>query len=439
MKIGVFKQSPRLPRLNLWAFLAVFLVLATSLLGAVFFHWFSELGSKFNALANFECDVAVSAYESGGSQKLNSIMASHQAQSGVRAFLFDREDENLGDGPDRARLLAAEPIYRRLLSRLRGREMRESSARAVPLAGNYSCVIVSDLGDRGFHGNRAVDMLALLSVLCYCVAAYVIFRMRRLEEAIRSFGTGRLTVRAPSGSRDPIRPLSEAFNEMAVRVESLIDSHRRLCIDISHELRSPLTRLRLAIGLARSGTQGALEQIELESYRLNDLVDQLLDVARAEVDPETLRREKVDLQGMVADIVDDCAIEARERGCEITLQGDDAMCIVGDPELLRRAIENPIRNAIRHSPVRSPIEVSCSENGNGAIVTIRDLGDGVPDSELEEIFKPFYRVEADRDRYTGGVGLGLAIAKRAVTLHQGSMKAENANPGLRVQIHLPRE
>jgi signal transduction histidine kinase len=439
MKTGSIKPGTRLPRVNLWVLLIGFLLLATCFVGAIFFHWFTQLGSKFNALADFECEAAISAYESGGSQKLDSVMRMHQAQSGVRAYLFDESGGNLGTGPDRGNLLAVEPLYLRVLSRLSGRQVRDFDARIVPQSGNYSCVVISDLENRAFYGNRAVRMLALLSLLCYGVAGYVIVRMRRLEAAIQSFGAGKLEVRVPSGNRDPIRRLSDAFNQMAERVESLVDSHRRLCIDISHELRSPLTRLRLAIGLARSGTQGALEQIELESYRLNELVDQLLDVARAEVDPEALGRERVDLQSMVAGIVDECAIEARERGCEITLYGDDPTSIVGDPELLRRAIENPLRNAIRHSPVRSPIEVSCSGNGDGAIVTIRDSGNGIPDSELEVVFKPFYRVEADRDRHTGGAGLGLAIAKRAITLHRGSVKAENANPGLRIQIHLPRE
>jgi two-component system sensor histidine kinase CpxA len=190
--------------------------------------------------------------------------------------------------------------------------------------------------------------------------------------------------------------------------------------------------------LARSGTHGALEQIELESVRLNELVDQLLDVARAEVDPTVLRPETIDTESLIAEVIDECSIEARERGCELELRVKHPGCVVGDPELLRRAIENPLRNAIRHGPPGSPVEVTCDGNADFAIISIRDWGPGVPDFAIREIFKPFYRVESDRDRNTGGSGLGLAIVERVVALHRGSVKAENAGPGLKVEIRLPR-
>jgi two-component system sensor histidine kinase CpxA len=225
---------------------------------------------------------------------------------------------------------------------------------------------------------------------------------------------------------------------MADRVELLLAAHRRLCIDVSHELRSPLTRLKVAIGLARLGTRGALDQIELESYRLSDLVDQLLDVARAEVDPRALRNELVDLRSLAAEVLDACAVEAHEQGCEIGVGAFQPGTVVGDAELLRRAIENPLRNAIRHSPPGSRIDISGGGDEFFAVVSIRDRGPGVPESALTQIFRPFYRVEAGRDRDSGGSGLGLAIAERAVALHRGSIKAENCAPGLRIEIRLPR-
>jgi signal transduction histidine kinase len=304
---------------------------------------------------------------------------------------------------------------------------------------SYPCVVTSDLENRAFYGNRAVRLLSVLALFCYGIAGYVVLRMRRLENAIRSFGTGRMEIRLPSNSRDPLRRLSGAFNQMANHVESLVDAHKRLCIDVSHELRSPLTRLRLAIGLARTGTAGALDQIELESARLNDLVEQLLDVARAEVDPTTLRRENIDVEDLLTEVLDDCSIEAREHGCELNLQMESTGSVLGDPELLRRAVENPVRNAIHHSPVGSTVQVRCSRNEEFTIVSVRDMGPGVPSVALQEIFKPFYRVEADRGRSTGGSGLGLAIVERAVVLHRGSVRAENCAPGLRIEICLPRQ
>jgi signal transduction histidine kinase len=427
----------RRPTLNLWSLLAIFLILAACFVAAIFFHWFTQLGSKFNALANFECEAAVSAYTTGGSQPLESVMRRHRGESGVRAYLFDQNGRNLGGGPDRDSLLHVQPLHSRLISRLRGRRVGDVDARVVRGAA-YPCVVTSDMEHQAFYGNHAVHLLAFLAVLCYGIAGYVVLRMRRLEAAIRSFGAGRLDVRLPSNSRDPIRKLSDAFNQMAAKVESLVGAHKRLCVDVSHELRSPLTRLRLAIGLARSGTRGAFEQIELESSRLNDLVDQLLDVARAEVDPTVLRPESIDMESLIAEVLDECSIEARERGCELELRADNSGSVLGDPELLRRAIENPLRNAIRHSPPGSPVEVTCDGNAEFAVISIRDRGPGVPDSAMREIFKPFYRVESDRDRNTGGSGLGLAIVERVVALHRGFVKAENAAPGLKVEIRLPR-
>jgi two-component system sensor histidine kinase CpxA len=394
------------------------------------------LGSEFNALADFECEAAASAYETGGPQKLESVMRQHEAKADVRAYLFDQNGRNLGGGADRATLLAVEPFYLRALARLQGRPV--GAARIVPGASYPCAVVTSDVERRTFYGNRAIRLLTLFTVLYYGIAGYVALRMRRLKTAINSFGTGKLEIRLPSNSSDPIRKLSEAFNQMASRVESLVDAHKRLCIDISHELRSPLTRLKLAIGLARSGTHGAFEQIELEASRLNDLVDQLLDVARAEVDPTALRPENIDIESLLTEVVDECSIEARERGCELEVRLEDSGSVLGDPELLRRAVENPLRNAIRHSPAGSHVEIVCDGDADFVVISIRDRGPGVPDAALQEIFRPFYRVESDRDRNTGGSGLGLAIAERVVALHRGSVKAENATPGLKIEIQLPR-
>ena len=424
------------PELNLWTLIAIFLVLATCFLGTAFFLRLTQFGSEFNALADFECESAASAYDTGGPQKLESVMRQHEAKSDVRAYLFDQNGHNLGGGPDRATLLTVKPFYLRALARLQGQPV--GIARVVPGA-SPPCAVVSSVGEyRTFYGNRAIRLLAVFAMLWYGIAGYVMLRMRRLETAIRSFGTGKLEIRLPSNSRDPIRRLSEAFNQMANQVESLVDAHKRLCIDVSHELRSPLTRLKLAIGLARSGTQGALEQIELETSRLDDLVGQLLDVARAEVDPTSLRPESIDMESFLSEVVDECSIEARERGCELDLRFEGSGSVFGDPELLRRAVENPLRNAIRHSPKGSSVEVTCNGNTEFSFISIRDWGPGVPDDALDEIFKPFYRVESDRDRNTGGSGLGLAIAERVVALHRGSVKAENATPGLKIEIQLPR-
>lgn len=441
MNRGVVARTiRRLPLANLWFLLIVFLLLGTSLVVLITFRWNRALSSKFNALANLECKDAMDAFESGGPGKLELVMRGHEAEAGVRAYLFDKSGRNLGGGADLASLLSREPLSSRVTNLFTGKPASAlSHMLIVPQISNYECVVATpSFDDVQVYGTRTLVLLAILAVLCYGLVGYVVIRMRRLEVAITSFGTGKLQIRLPSNTRGPIRHLSEAFNRMASQVELLVEAHKRLCIDVSHELRSPLTRLKLAIGLARSGTPRALEQIELESTRLGDLVDQLLDVARAEIDPTTLRKEIIDVESFLSDLADECRMEARQHGCELELRFESPGAVVGDAELLRRAVENPLRNAIRHNISGLPVEITCNGNAEFAVISIRDRGPGVPDSALQEIFKPFYRVESDRDRDTGGSGLGLAIAERAILLHRGSILAENVVPGLRIDIRLPR-
>jgi two-component system sensor histidine kinase CpxA len=226
---------------------------------------------------------------------------------------------------------------------------------------------------------------------------------------------------------------------MAGRIETLLAAERRLLADISHELRSPLARLGVAVELARSGEdrEAALNRIQKESDRLNALVGQLLQVTRAEGDPNSLRRNRVRLDDLLQQLVDDAHIEAAARGCSIAYGRGEPVTVEGDPELLRRAVENVIRNAIRYSPKEAPIEVTVGRNDGKALVDVRDHGPGVPEEALPRLFDPFYRVETDRDRASGGIGLGLSIARRAVELHKGAIRARNAHPGLEVELELP--
>jgi len=232
--------------------------------------------------------------------------------------------------------------------------------------------------------------------------------------------------------------LGRAVDQMAERIESLLKSQRRLLQDISHELRSPLARLGVAVELARGGgdPETALNRIEREADRLNMLVGELIQVTRAEGDPAGLATEPLRLDDLVRVIVDDAHIEAERHGIELDLQVCEAD-LEGNPELLRRAIENIVRNAIRYSPEGGRVEVKLKRIGTDYRVGVRDFGSGVPEEALIHIFDPFYRVEKDRGRTSGGVGLGLAIAKRAVELHRGLMRASNQHPGLLVEIELP--
>jgi two-component system sensor histidine kinase CpxA len=252
------------------------------------------------------------------------------------------------------------------------------------------------------------------------------------------FGRGELNSRAEANRRDELGQLARTFNLMADRIQTLLTAERRLLLDISHELRSPLARLSVAVELARSGKDPAdLDRIQKEADRLNTLIGELLQVTRAEGDPSQRIMEPVLLNDVVGEIVEDTSIEARAKDCELAFHAGESLMLDGDAELLRRAIENVVRNGIRYAPHGSRIEVELSRRGPYAVVHVRDFGPGVPQESIERIFDPFYRVDSDRNRTSGGTGLGLAIARRAVQLHGGSIRAENAHPGLRVNIELP--
>jgi two-component system sensor histidine kinase CpxA len=226
---------------------------------------------------------------------------------------------------------------------------------------------------------------------------------------------------------------------MAERIETLLTAERRLLQDISHELRTPLARLSFAAELSRTAEDrnAATARLKKEISRLTDMVGALLQVTRAEGDPSSRNLTDLPLNDFLREVVDDCAVEAEARGCRVSLETSESLHFRGDRELLRRAMENIVRNAIRYAPEGTPVEVKLASDHDDAEISVRDYGPGVPDAELPKIFKPFFRVDESRDSSTGGVGLGLAIAHRAVTVHHGTMTAKNAEPGLLVSIELP--
>jgi two-component system sensor histidine kinase CpxA len=282
-------------------------------------------------------------------------------------------------------------------------------------------------------------VVALALLLCAALAVYVTAPLRRLRDAMDRFGSGDLEARAQTRRRDEIGQVTSAFNQMAGRIKTLLEAERRLLLDISHELRSPLTRLGVAVELARSG-QGdtqSLDRIQREADRLNSLVGGLLEVTRAEGDPSDRRSVPVRLDALVRDVTDDCNIEAEARACTLALSAETPVTVPGDPELLRRAFENVLRNAIRYAPKETRVDIGVV-NGSGRVrVRVRDFGPGVPEEALPRLFDPFYRVDVDRNRNSGGTGLGLSIARRAVEVHRGTLRAKNANPGLEVEMELP--
>jgi two-component system sensor histidine kinase CpxA len=218
-----------------------------------------------------------------------------------------------------------------------------------------------------------------------------------------------------------------------------LTAERRLLQDVSHELRSPLARLEFAIELARTSPDRAkaMDRIKKEADRLSTLVSELLQVTRAESDPQSRNLSVIPLRGLLEDVIGDALVEAEARHLALRLEAVEPLELRGDRELLRRAVENVLRNAIRYAPEATVVEISLRQQGEHALIALRDYGPGVPEESLPSLFKPFFRVQADRNRDSGGVGLGLSIAQLAVALHQGNIRARNGQPGLLVEIELP--
>ena len=249
-------------------------------------------------------------------------------------------------------------------------------------------------------------------------------------------------------SGDELHGLVYDFNVMAERLESLVDSHKLLLRDVSHELRSPLARLSVALEWAREeaqpGIEDQLERMESEVVRLNDLIGQLLSLSHLESASKLTVNQAFSVAEIVEEMLPDMEYEARGRNCTVNFSNTSApdSDISGSPELLGRAIENVVRNAIAYTQEGTAVEIALgSQSSSGKrFVTLRieDRGPGVPEAALRSIFHPFYRLDSSRRRSTGGFGVGLAIAERAVQLHGGTIVARNAaGGGLAIEISLP--
>jgi two-component system sensor histidine kinase CpxA len=395
-------------------------------------------------------DDARRAFEEGGPARLAEYLGRLNAYTEAEHVLTDRGGRDLASGEDRSDLLAQRA------ARLRSRPPWPGFWRLGGFLGREGpVVLVHSSPDRHYRFVTVLpprlrlglaESLAyflwlplLIGILCYLLAVHLASPLRGLRRVLEKFGRGDLGIRYHLARRDEIGELARAFNGMADQITTLLAAERRLLQDVSHELRSPLARLGFAVELARTSPdrEAALGRIRKEADRLNHLVDELLQLTRAEGDPGARNLEDVDLGKLLRELIADCALEADAQGCRLTLADERAVVVTGDRELLRRACENVLRNAIRHAPTASTVEVELARQDGRAAVTVRDRGPGVPREALGAIFRPFYRVEHDRDRSSGGIGLGLAIARRAVELHQGAIAAYNADPGLVVALELP--
>jgi signal transduction histidine kinase len=267
--------------------------------------------------------------------------------------------------------------------------------------------------------------------------------IRKLRAAFEAVANGHLDERLEpvmGKRRDELADLGRDFDRMVYRIQQLMDGQKRVLHDVSHELRSPLARLQAAIGLARQQperVEDSMTRIEREAFLMDNLVNELLTISRLEAGMAGKLDENVDLNELISNVMEDARFEAEASCCRIEFEEHGRVIVLGNAELLHRAVENVVRNAVTHSPVGGLVTIKMQKNGEQTVcVYIFDEGTGVPEAEIESIFEPFFRSDAPKN--SNGHGLGLAISHRVISAHQGSISAKNrSSGGLCVTITLP--
>jgi two-component system sensor histidine kinase CpxA len=441
-----------------WKIFFCFWLAAAAMIGALnLMLWFSignepnperRRGALGEAL-NLYAESAVQVYDSEGPQSFEQYVRRSLQEAGTEIALFDGNGNPLvtQSSPEVASVATEIQQTQQHVSHLTALG-RLTWGRPVAAPSGKTYIFVSRLRQpyvpRGLPRLGIVLSIVAAGIISYLLALYLTSPVKKLKSVVQSFAEGNLDARVTPqlGNRhDELADLGREFDHMAERIAALISAQKRLLADISHELRSPLARLTVALELARKNTSGkgvgALDRIEMESERVNKLVGQLLALTRLESGAERVPPETVALEELVQQVIDDASYEAKPLNKEVKAVQLEACHVRGSAELLRSGIENVVRNAIRYTAEGSAIEVSLSCKLDTALLTVRDYGPGVPEAELGHIFEPFYRVSEARERSSGGVGLGLSIAERTVKLHGGSIRAANAHDGLLITIELP--
>ena len=442
--------------LSFWVTMGLIVIAGITL--TAFVAW-----KRFDSLQKIEVsDIADNAskdLQAGGVDALREwLRRTQRVDSGFRTYIIDMHGNDILGRPLTERI---ERRVRRMANLgyladaegnpppLMADPLRTSPQMIGPDGSVYTLFFDGRRFTLGVFGPSAVNLSLLVIALgvsalaCGWLARYLSRPVALLQTSARALAAGNLETRVGeeiTRRKDELGVLARDFDQMAERLRTLLASKETLLRYVSHELRSPLARLRVALSLARR--EGAdrtreFERMERETERLDVLIGQILRFSRLEGDDPSLKPQRVDLTQLLAEVVEDARLEARASDKSVVWESSPAPVFVsGSQDALRSAIDNIMRNALRFTPTQSSVDVQFRVEGSRATIGIRDHGRGVPEADLVRIFEPFFRVESsDRD---SGSGLGLAIAARVVNLHGGKVRAQNAvDGGLVVELSLP--
>ncbi len=438
---------------SFWLALALFMVMAILVTLAI---RPPRENAAIEALQNKYLLDAVQAYQHGGTEEARTYLRNLRETQHIGAFLFNEKAEISGhrspEGVEKVFNGQAHTVDS-IWGRIGPWQFLKTSLTASD--GHRYTLVIQLPPQRTLFGPHAMMWLSILiavlssGLVCYPLARYLSSPIVHLRAATQRLAAGDLSARAGVAHfrrRDEMAELVRDFDGMAERLEKLAKTQSRLLSDISHELRSPLARLNVALALARQrsgpATEVSLDRAEREAERLNELIGRLLTVARLEAGDDAMQKFPVDLCELIGEIARDADFEAQSRNCRVTVTASDPCLVLGDPAMLHSAIENVVRNATRYTQEGTSVDMRLKHevgpSGPQAVVQVLDHGPGAPEDALDKMFRPFYRIDDARDRHTGGVGLGLAITQRSVLLHKGTVRAFNRpEGGLLVEIRLP--
>jgi len=407
--------------------------------------------TRMESVLNDQLRGASRALHAGGIEALREVQRG-ASDRGITLYVLDANNRDiLGNetGPGIAEEVAGAVVDEQGLhsrrTRIRAISLPDGTRYTAVAAYLQSAVLRILTRRPTYFWDQVVIASVISAMFSLILAAYIAAPLSRIRAGARRVAGGDLDARVGAlkfGRSAEMLALASEFDGMAARLKELVEGQRRLIRDVSHEMRSPLARQRVALELARAQVQAGdaklqLDRIERESERLEEMIAQAIQLSRMETTTPS-RVEPLALDTLVADIVADAAFEAQARHCSLLIQQSTPLQVKAEADLLGSAIENVVRNAVNYTRADSTIRIRLDRSEREARLRVADAGPGVDESDLARIFEPYYRTDDARARKSGGSGLGLAIAKRAIERQGGRICAGNVSGGgLEIEIHLP--